>query len=146
MSNKVAKPLISKKALLPIFDRLNDQYFGGLVVAGIGWRNLPIDQGNIVSGECVFDERLIRINHLLKDREVPDYFLDYVVYHEMVHLVYHPGAAELDGHEDPHHNPRFQSIEKRHPFFKQSAEFEASGLLKIADKWREYREFLRKNG
>jgi SprT-like family len=139
MGRKGNRPKTLERALLPIFDHLNDTYFGGLLVAGIGWRNLSLKQEEVIYGECHFEERFIKINTILKDAEVPDYFLEYVVYHEMCHLMYHPSVATTEGHDNPEHNARFKSIEKRYPMYKQSIDFDETKMPDVVQRWREYR-------
>jgi predicted metal-dependent hydrolase len=134
-----SRPKTIKRALLPIFDNLNETYFGGLVVAGIGYRNLSIVKGEEIYGWCDITERFIKINSILQDEEVPEFFLEYIVFHEMCHLVYTPTMAEADGHNDTEHNARFRSMERRYPMYKQSAELEQTKMPAILQKWRDYR-------
>jgi hypothetical protein len=70
-----------------IFDKLNKEYFGGDVAASVCW-------GKRTSRRVVIKRTLgsycrhtgtIRINPVLDRRNVPLYFIRFVVYHEMLH-------------------------------------------------------------
>lgn len=73
--------------LSAVFSRLNDEYFGRRVTAGITWGTRK--RGRAVRlrtlGSYSSHTRTIRINPLLDVRSVPAYFLEFVVYHEMLH-------------------------------------------------------------
>jgi len=73
--------------LREIFDDLNNEYFGGRITTSISW-----GKGNTrravsrrtLGSYCVHTGN-IRINPVLDRRNVPRYFIKYVVYHEMLH-------------------------------------------------------------
>lgn len=72
-----------------IFDRLNAQYFGGAVTAAITWgrkgpRRFPARR---TLGTYMEDRNLIRIHPVLDSRRVPLYYVEFIVYHEMLHAV-----------------------------------------------------------
>lgn len=73
--------------LTSVFSRLNNDYFGGRVDAGITWGTRK--RGRAVRlrtlGSYSSHTHMIRINPLLDARSVPGYFLEFVVYHEMLH-------------------------------------------------------------
>lgn len=78
--------------LREIFDRLHARYFCRAAVLDgytIAWgrrRRLP-PREYFVFGSIQEDDRLIRIHPLLDAPWVPGWFLDYVVYHEMLHAI-----------------------------------------------------------
>ncbi len=75
--------------LTPIFDALNSRYFDGAVTAAITWgrkgaRRFPARR---TLGTYLEERNLIRINPVLDSRRVPLFYLDFIVYHEMLHAV-----------------------------------------------------------
>lgn len=72
--------------LREIFDGLNNEYFRGEITASITWR-----RGNARAvkkrtlGSYSRHTNTILINSFLDRRNVPNYFIRYVVYHEMLH-------------------------------------------------------------
>ena len=76
--------------LRPIFDRLNQRYFRGRlrgykVIWGRRRRHRPREY--FVFGTIQEEDRVIRINPSLDQPFVPLWFLQYVLYHEMLHSV-----------------------------------------------------------
>ena len=76
--------------LRPIFDRLNQRYFRGRlrgykVMWGRRRRHRPREY--FVFGTIQEEDRVIRINPSLDQPFVPLWFLQYVLYHEMLHSV-----------------------------------------------------------
>src|SRR5207237_3605118 len=76
--------------LRPIFDRLNERYFRGRlrgykVMWGQRRRHRPREY--FVFGTIQEEDRVIRINPSLDQPFVPLWFLQYVLYHEMLHSV-----------------------------------------------------------
>jgi hypothetical protein len=75
--------------LLPLFRSLNDKYFGGAVDALITWgkRAGKGPRRSIKLGSYSATERLIRIHPALDKGWVPRYFVNFIVFHEMLHHV-----------------------------------------------------------
>jgi hypothetical protein len=73
--------------LRDIFDDLNNEYFGRRITASIGWGkgNARRAVRNRTLGSYCGHSDTIRINPVLDRRNVPRYFIRYVVYHEMLH-------------------------------------------------------------
>ncbi|GAB4431107.1 MAG: hypothetical protein OHK0040_00200 [bacterium] len=73
--------------LQDIFERLNLQYFEGQISAKISWgkgssaRTVRTRQ----LGSYSEKDNLIRINPVLDKREVPQIYIEFIVYHEMLH-------------------------------------------------------------
>ena len=75
--------------LTPIFDGLNRRYFDGAVSSAITWgrrgaRRFPARR---TLGTYLEERNLIRINPVLDSRRVPLLYLEFIVYHEMLHAV-----------------------------------------------------------
>ena len=118
------KPESVERDLLKVFDELNQQYFNNQIVAGIGWRRMRTRKKYITVGLCSIHERFIEINIILKDKRVPYWFLKYIVYHEMLHLVH--GL----GHSEP-----FLTEEKTYPDYERSAKFFEEDIVDVYDDW-----------
>lgn len=74
--------------LRALFDDVNESEFGGAVSSGITWGRMPTGRRrrrSIRMGSYTPEEDLIRIHPLLDQAFVPDYFVRYVVFHEMLH-------------------------------------------------------------
>src|ERR1700757_537927 len=76
--------------LRALFDKLNAEYFNGALRGyTITWgrkRKLPPKE-YFVFGTIQEEDRVIRIHPLLDAPFVPTWFLEYVIYHEMLHAV-----------------------------------------------------------
>jgi hypothetical protein len=62
----------------------------------------------------------IQISRALDTSKVPDYALDYVMYHEMVHRVL--GIAEVNGRKSSH-NTAFHRMEHDYAYFEKARQF-----------------------
>lgn len=74
--------------LKQIYDRLNRQYFRGTIKARITWG--PNLKGrrrrrSIKMGSFSVEDRIIRIHPALDAAHVPEYFVAWIVFHEMLH-------------------------------------------------------------
>lgn len=75
--------------LTPIFDGLNRRYFDAAVSSAITWgrrgaRRFPARR---TLGTYLEERNLIRINPVLDSSRVPLLYLEFIVYHEMLHAV-----------------------------------------------------------
>jgi len=136
---KPREPKLRDLDLLKRFDRVNLSRFGGLVCGGIGWRTFPMGS-NVSLALCAFRERFVAVNKILDDKRVPLWYVDFVLYHEMLHLQLGSGQSDPDGYAYPH-DLRFQCLERRHPDYDRALEFENTklyGIISAHRKWREW--------
>lgn len=103
-----------------IFEELNARYFGGMMARpALGWSHI---RSRTRLGHFDPSHHMIVISRIFDDARVPRLALEYVMYHEMLHLHYpvdHSGARRCV------HTPAFKAHEKLFPQFK-----EAKALLK----------------
>ncbi|MBM3461555.1 MAG: M48 family metallopeptidase, partial [Armatimonadetes bacterium] len=86
--------------------RLNQQYFGGaLQYASISY----VSNQNSRWGSCSPGSRRIRLSHRLAN--MPAFVLDYVIVHELAHLV------------EPNHSRRFWKLVNRYPHAERAIGF-----------------------
>jgi len=78
-----------KHDLQAMFNRLNDTYFQGMVDASVTWgrrsKARKAQRDSIKLGTYCADRKLIRIHPTLDRSWVPRYFVEYIVFHEMLH-------------------------------------------------------------
>lgn len=95
----------------------------------ITWARRPrrLGRSSIRFGTYNFKSKTVAIHPALDRPEVPDYFVEYIVYHELLHALFPP----LPGHRDREtaHSPEFKRFEKKFGQFKEAREFE-KGFLK----------------
>lgn len=75
-----------------MMDWINQRYFDNSIQASITWgpRNtLPRVRKSIRLGSYLVEDRLIRIHPALDQSFVPAYFVEWVIYHEMLHQKHH---------------------------------------------------------
>lgn len=65
---------------------------------------------------------MIKIHRVLDHAEVPEYFVDYVIYHEVLHALHPP--TKKRGEKRKIHHSTFKSVEKQFPLYKQVKEWE----------------------
>lgn len=82
--------------LAGLMQRLNAQYFGGAIAARIGWgRGATGRRRRSIRMGVYFPESATILIHPALDRpEVPEFFVAFVVYHEMLHQAVPSGEAE----------------------------------------------------
>ena len=146
---KPPKPKFRKTRLIQRFDKVNLVQFSGMVCGGVGWRTFPLgrNNSNLSLALCVFRERFLKINSILDDKRVPLWYLDFVLYHEMLHLHMGPRQFDCDKYAYPH-DDRFKCLEVRHPDFSRAEKFEKQKLDRIINshrRWREWEKIEAKN-
>jgi hypothetical protein len=113
--------------LREIFDRLNDAHFQGGVRAAIGWGRTPGRRRRKSIRLGVYDHqtREIRIHPALDQPAVPRFFVDFIVFHEMLHQVF----PSSNGPGRRVHHPRaFRDREKAFPLYAQALRWERDNL------------------
>ncbi len=98
-----------------IFERLNGQFFGGeLVRPRLGW---SLKRSRALLGHYDSSHRTIAISRLLDSPRTPRYLVEYLVFHEMLHIRY---PVERDGHRRVIHSREFREAERKFPQFERA--------------------------
>ncbi|HEX8441932.1 hypothetical protein [Archangium sp.] len=113
--------------LQALFDSLNHTYFQGGIQARIGWGRMPPRRRRKSIRLGVYDHqtREIRIHPALDRLEVPTYFVEFIVFHEMLHQLF----PSSNGHGRRVHHPRaFRDREKAFPLYGAALRWERENL------------------
>jgi len=109
--------------LREIFDALNSEYFQGSISASIGW-----GKGNSrravrkrTLGSYCSAAKTIRINPVLDRRNIPHYFIRFVVYHEMLHSAV---KEERKNNRRAMHTPEFRRRERLYRDYEKAMRWE----------------------
>lgn len=83
----ILKPHGTVHCLSDIFNRVNREYFNSRITAGITWGKSRCGRRprRITLGSYCNTTNIVRINPVLDRRSVPSYFVEFIVYHEMLH-------------------------------------------------------------
>ncbi len=118
--------------LQAIFRKLNHKYFrNSLKRYSIVWgrkRKLPPKE-YFVFGTIQEEDRIIRIHPLLDARFVPAWFIEYVIYHEMLHTVV-PDEVDASGRRCVH-TDRFNRLERKFPGYTKAKKWEDENLVRF---------------
>jgi hypothetical protein len=118
--------------LKAIFDELNARFFGGTIQARITWggtrQRRPRRHNSIKMGSYSVEDRLIRVHPSLDRPFVPRYFVDWIVFHEMLHQVF---AIPVVHGRRQFHTRRFREAEARFPRHAESARWEKQHLAQL---------------
>lgn len=120
--------------LQEIFDALNERYFDGAIEARITWGKRSKrrrSRASIGLGQYVFDDKLIRIHPVLDAQDVPRFFVESIVFHEMLHEVH--GPASVNGRR-VHHPPEFLRDERRFEHHVEAVMWERQNSHKLLDR------------
>ncbi|HEY4393946.1 MAG TPA: hypothetical protein VGP64_07790 [Polyangia bacterium] len=117
--------------LQAIFDRLNVQWFGGVLEARITWGPVASQRQrrrSIKMGSFAVEDRVIRIHPALDQACVPDYFVSWIVFHEMLH-----GKHEIkrENGRRRFHTPEFLAEERQFPEFERACAWEKANLDRL---------------
>ncbi len=123
-------PIGKHHRLEGIYRRLNDSYFEGGLDVAITWgrRNGRKPRSHIRLGSYSFEDKIIRIHPVLDRKWVPKYYVESVVYHEMLHAYFQ--VSEKNGRRR-YHTPEFRRWEKLHPNFEQSRQWEKHNIHRL---------------
>jgi hypothetical protein len=112
-----------------IFRTLNTRYFSGRVNATITYGPAPRIRGprkSIKMGSYSADSRVIRIHPVLDRPEVPRFFVEWIVFHEMLHHVHR--AKKLEDGRRCVHTPEFLAHERTFHAFERAQAWEEQNL------------------
>jgi hypothetical protein len=109
-----------------MYDLLNRKFFNGAVTAGITWGRMPPPRRrrSIRFGSYTAEDRLIRIHPLLDQDFVPEYFVRYIVFHEMLHA--YLGLGRASNGRRCVHGPEFQRCERAYPDYHKAVAWQSS--------------------
>jgi hypothetical protein len=115
-----------------IFDRLNARYFRGRlrgyrVVWGRRRKHRPKEY--FIFGTIQEEDRVIRINPWLDQAWVPLWFLQYVLYHEMLHSVVPDETTR--GRRRRIHTEEFNRRERKFPSYRRARRWEEENLARF---------------
>ena len=119
--------------LRTIFDKINARYFRNRL------RNYTITWGRkrrlrpkayFIFGTIQEEDRMIRIHPLLDANWVPRWFLEFVIYHEMLHSVV-PDIYDPKRGRRIVHTSAFLKREQRFPHYSRARKWEAENLARF---------------
>ena len=118
--------------LLAIFQRLNDKYFDGALHVLVSWGSRRGGErkkrATIKLGSYSFQDRLIRIHPALDRRWVPRYFIEHVMFHEMLH---HAMPATRGSGRRLLHPPEFRERETEFRHHERALAWEKAHLHRL---------------
>jgi hypothetical protein len=98
-----------------IFNRLNRRFFAGeLARPRLGWST---QRARSILGHYDSAHGAIIISRLFDSLQVPRFLVEYLVFHEMLHIKY---PVERDGHRRVVHSRAFREAEKKFPRYDQA--------------------------
>jgi len=125
--DEILSPLGRTYDLSEIFHQLNDLHFKGGVRATIGWGRSSARRRRKSIRLGVYDHqtREIRLHPALDQPAVPRFFVEFIVFHEMLHQVF----PSSHGPGRRMHHPRaFRDREKSFPFYRAALRWERENL------------------
>lgn len=112
--------------LIGMFEDLNFRFFHGLMSRpDVGWSRSP---SRTILGHYDTAHHAIVISRLLDQEDVPAYVVEYVMYHEMLHLK-HP--VERRGGRRCVHPAEFRREEEAFPYFQEAKHWFETGLRRL---------------
>lgn len=113
--------------LQELFDVLNERHFQGGIQATIGWGRFPGKRRRKSIRLGVYDHqtREIRIHPALDRPDVPRFFVEFIVFHEMLHQLF----PSSNGNGRRVHHPRaFRDRERAYPHYEAAIAWERENL------------------
>lgn len=98
-----------------IFDELNARFFEGMLTqAQLGWSP---HRSRSILGHYDSAHGSITISRWFDSPAVPRYLVEYLVFHEMLHIKF---PVERDGHRRVVHSRAFREAERRFPYYEEA--------------------------
>jgi hypothetical protein len=118
--------------LQSIYDALNATFFSGSATARITWGSRAPrarrKRRSIKLGSYCVDDRIIRVHPTLDSGTVPRFFIEWIVFHEMLHEVF--GVQEAGGRRC-FHSPEFRDRERTFPMYDAARAWEHEHLEQL---------------
>ena len=117
-----------------IFDELNERYFEGEVKARISWgprSRRKRSRDSIKLGSYTIDDEFIRIHPVLDAQDVPRFFVEWIVYHEMLHEIH--DMPVVDGRR-VYHTREFRRAEARFHRYAEAVLWERTNLHRLLQR------------
>lgn len=115
-----------------LFSELNRTWFADALDVRVTWGRKTSPRRSrrrsLRLGVYVFSDRLIRIHPVLDQDWVPEFFVRYVLFHEMLHVVTPP---EERGGRKAYHGPQFRKRERAYPDYQRAVEWERVHLDRL---------------
>jgi hypothetical protein len=120
--------------LAPILERVRQRYFGGFGEVAICWSRerapSPRRRGRSRSRSRAlatysFEDKAIRVSKVLDSPRVPEFVLEWIVYHEMLH---HVLPAETSSGRRRFHTRRFRALEHAFERYEEARDWEKANL------------------
>jgi|GEM_PF-3207947 hypothetical protein len=119
-----------KYNLQKLFNRLNNEHFGGAIKGKITWSKYGCKnvkrKTSIAFGTYSPSELLIRIHPALDTDEVPEFFIEHIIHHEMLHQVYPP--IQGNGSNLKVHHYQFRVAEAATPTYEAAIAWRVNHL------------------
>ncbi len=119
--------------LQALFDAINDSHFQGGIRARIGWGRHPAKRRRKSIRLGVYDHkaREIRLHPALDRPMVPRFFVEFIVFHEMLHQLF---PSERGGGRHVHHPRAFRDRERAWPKYAAAMDWEKQHLSELLRK------------
>jgi hypothetical protein len=130
----VLTPLVTKGQhhdLLSLFHDVNAKYFGGAVEALVTWARASSSRrprATIKLGSYSAVEKLVRVHPKLDRAWVPRYFVEFIIYHEILH---HVIPASRGAGRVLLHPAEFREREKQFLHYERAVRWEKAHLARI---------------
>ncbi len=115
--------------LATLFDQVNAEYFHGEITASITWGRRVSGRRTrrVTLGSYCRDSQTIKINSILDRKTVPEFFLEFVIYHEMLHAAL--GTVITKGRRSVHFK-EFRQRERQFASYEQAVIWEKEHLVR----------------
>ncbi|WP_223646885.1 hypothetical protein [Corallococcus sp. EGB] len=113
--------------LRALYNGVNEAYFGNAIQARIGWGRMPPRRRRKSIRLGVYDHqtREIRIHPALDKPDVPAFFVEFIVFHEMLHQLF--PSSNRTGRR-VHHPRAFRERERTYPHYAAALRWERENL------------------
>ncbi len=120
--------------LKDIYDKINQRYFQNRVRAFITWGNEDSKKRkySISFGSYNWDSKIIRIHKALDRYSTPKYFIEYIIYHEMLHVYIGLKKDGKGGRKA--HNKEFRERERDFLHYEKAIKWEKKNLWRFINE------------
>lgn len=128
----ISGPQGERYNLETLFQELNDRYFNGLLAQpALGWSRRP---SKTILGHFDPSHNAIIISKLLDKPNAPPLAVEYVMFHEMLHLRF---PIETKGARRRFHPKEFRDAEKQYPHLKEAKAVleKLCGAQRLSENW-----------